>query len=319
MPQIAWVVTDGKVGMENQCLAVARRLGIEPVVKRVKLRAPWKQLSPWALRLGNRWSLSPGGDQLDGPLPDILIATGRHSVSSSLAIRDLTKGRCLRVQIQNPGIDPGNFDLVVVPRHDRLSGPNVLVTRGAPHGVTPQALEAARSKFAPRFADLPHPRIALLLGGNNGVYKLTQLAAVNLAQCLSTLARGSHGSVLVTPSRRTGAAVEAIFRDRLAGVPGEMWDGSGDNPYLGYLAYADHIVVTADSVNMACEAASTGKPVHVVPLDGGSDKFRRFHDGLVEDGITRPFHGTLESWSYPTFDDTTLVADRIRSLLAQRA
>jgi len=316
MSLICWVVTDGKVGMENQCLAIARRLGLDPVVKRVKMRAPWKQLSPWGLRLGNRWSLSPDGDQLDGPLPDLLIATGRHSVTSSLAIRDLTKGKCVRVQIQNPGIDPKNFDLVVVPRHDRLSGSNVLVTRGAPHGVTAAALEAAREKFAPRLAHLPRPRITLLLGGDNGVYKLTRSAAENLAQCLSTLARGSHGSVMVTPSRRTGAAIEAIFKEKLAGVAGEFWDGSGDNPYLAYLAYADHIVVTADSVNMACEAASTGKPVHVVPLDGGSDKFRRFHDGLVEDGITRPFHGTLESWSYPTFDDTGMVAERIRKMLA---
>jgi mitochondrial fission protein ELM1 len=318
MSLICWVVTDGKVGMENQCVAVARRLGLDPIIKRVKMRAPWKQLSPWGLRLGNRWSLSSEGDQLDGPLPDILIATGRHSVTSSLAIRDLTRGTCLRVQIQNPGIDPKNFDLVVVPRHDRLSGPNVLVTRGAPHGVTPERLAAAKEKFAPRLAHLPQPRIALLLGGNNGVYKLTELAARHLAECLSTLARGNHGSVMVTPSRRTGAAIEALFKERLAGVAGEYWDGSGDNPYLAYLAYADHIVVTADSVNMVCEAASTGKPVHVVPLYGGSEKFRRFHDGLVEDGITRPFHGALDSWTYPTFDDTGMVAERVLELLAHR-
>jgi mitochondrial fission protein ELM1 len=315
MSLICWVVTDGKVGMENQCVAVARRLGLDPIIKRVKMRAPWKQLSPWGLRLGNRWSLSPAGDQLDGPLPDILISTGRHSVTSSLAIRDMTRGKCLRVQIQNPGIDPGNFDLVVVPRHDRLSGPNVLVTRGAPHGVTPDVLAAAKDKFAPRLAHLPQPRIAVLLGGNNGVYKLTPLAAQNLAECLSTLARTNHGSVMVTASRRTGAEIEALFKARLANVAGEFWDGTGDNPYLGYLAYADHIVVTADSVNMVCEAASTGKPVHVVPLDGGSDKFRRFHEGLVADGITRPFHGTLESWTYPTFDDTEIVAERIRTML----
>lgn len=318
MPLICWVVTDGKVGMENQCVAVAKRLGLDPVIKRVRMRAPWKQLSPWALRIGNRRSLSAEGDQLDGPLPDLLIATGRHSVTSSLAVRDMTRGKCLRIQIQNPGIDPRHFDLVVVPRHDRLAGPNVLVTRGAPHGVTPEALAAAKEKFAPRFAHLAHPRIALLLGGNNGVYRLTGLAADKLAECLSTLARGTHGSVLVTPSRRTGASIEAAFRKRLAGVQGEIWDGAGDNPYLGYLAYADHIVVTADSVNMVCEAASTGKPVHVVPLDGGSDKFRRFHEGLVADGITRPFHGTLDSWHYGTFDDTGLVAARIRDMLAQR-
>jgi mitochondrial fission protein ELM1 len=314
---VTWVITDGKVGMENQCVAVARRLGLEPVIKRVKLRAPWKQLSPWALRHGNRHSLSSEGDQLDGPLPDLLIATGRHSVSSSLAVNELTGGKCLRVQIQNPGISPKYFDLVVVPRHDRLSGDGVLVTHGAPHSVTPANLENARAGF-PRLEDLPHPRVAVLLGGDNGVYRFTLPAAKALAECLSTLLRGNHGSLMLTPSRRTGAAIEAIFREKLGELPGEIWDGKGDNPYHAYLAYADHILVTADSVNMVCEAAATGKPVQVIPLDGGSDKFRRFHANLEAEGITRPFRGGLENWAYQPVDDTQMVADRIKAMLKER-
>jgi len=315
---ITWVVTDGKVGMENQCVAVARRLGLAPVIKRVKLRSPWRQLSPWALRLGNQFALSPDGDQLDGPLPDLLLATGRHSVAASLAIGQMTGGRCVRVQIQNPGIAPSHFDLLVVPRHDRLSGANVLVTRGAPHDVTRDTLATARLKFASRLAALPQPRIALLLGGNNGVYRFTTLAAENLAACLSTLVRGCGGSLMVTPSRRTGAPIEAIFRRLMPDLPGEMWDGSGDNPYLGYLAYADRILVTADSVNMVCEAVATGKPVQVIPLDGGSDKFRRFHQGLQQDGATRSFQGLLEQWPPAPFDDTQMIAERIDLLLKAR-
>lgn len=315
---LCWVITDGKAGMENQCVAVARRLGMEPVIKRVRLRSPWRQLSPWMLRIGNRFALAEGSDRLDPPFPDLLIATGRHSVAPSLAVRHLTQGRCLRVQIQNPGIRPSQFDLVAVPRHDRLRGPNVLVTHGAPHGVTPHALEQARSRFAQRLQGLPQPRIALLLGGDNGVYRFTELAADNLAECLSTVLRGNGGSLMLTPSRRTSARIQEIFRARLGALPGEIWDGSGDNPYLAYLAYADHILVTADSVNMVCEATATGKPVQVVPLDGGSNKFRRFHQGMEEEGITRPFHGALEQWSYQPFDDAGLVADRVAELLKER-
>jgi mitochondrial fission protein ELM1 len=315
---LCWVITDGKAGMENQCVAVARRLGLDPVVKRIRLRAPWRQFSPWALRIGNRLSLAAGSDRLDPPYPDLLIATGRHSVAPALAVRDLTRGECLRVQIQNPGISPRYFDLVVVPRHDRLSGPNIVVTHGAPHGVTPEALEAARSRFADRLAALPHPRVAVLLGGDNGVYRFTEVAAAALADCLSTLLRGNHGSLLLTPSRRTGPVIEKIFRQRLAALPGEIWDGSGDNPYLAYLAYADHILATADSVNMVCEAAATGKPVQVIPLDGGSAKFTRFHDAMQAEGITRPFRGALEQWSYGRFDDAGMVAERIADMLAER-
>lgn len=315
---VTWVITDGKIGMENQCVAIARRLGLEPVIKRVKLRSPWRQLSPWALRIGNHLALSPDGDQLDGPLPDLLLATGRHSVAASLAIGAMSGGGCLRVQIQNPGIDPGKFDLVVVPRHDRLAGANVLITKGAPHDVTPATLAAARQSFAQRLGGLPQPRIALLLGGNNGVYRFTSLAAENLAACLSTLVRGCGGSLMVTPSRRTGSKIETIFRQATATLPGEMWDGGGENPYLGYLAFADRILVTADSVNMVCEAVATGKPVQVIPLDGGSDKFRRFHQGLQQDGATRPFHGQFEQWPSAPFDDTGMVAERINQLLQAR-
>ncbi len=313
-----WVVTDGKAGMENQCVGLAEGLGLDPVIKRVRLRTPWKQLSPFLLRLGNRWSLAAEGDQLDGPLPDILIATGRHSVSSSLAIARMSRGRTFRVQIQDPGIHPRHFDLVVVPRHDRLRGANVIVTKGALHKVSAEKLAAAASRFAERLGHLPHPRIAVLVGGNSGAHRLTPAIAERLAERLAALARTHGAALMVTPSRRTGAENEAALRRHLAGLPGEIWDGRGDNPYLGYLATADFLVVTADSVNMVCEACSTGKPVYIVDLEGGSDKFRRFHQGLEVDGLTRRFDGKLDSWAYEPLDDTRQVAEIVRRKLTER-
>ena len=56
-----------------------------------------------------------------------------------------------------------------------------------------------------------------------------------------------------------------------------VWDGGGDNPYLALLADADAIFVTPDSVNMASEAAATGRPVYVLRLapHRGAAKFER--------------------------------------------
>ncbi len=56
--------------------------------------------------------------------------------------------------------------------------------------------------------------------------------------------------------------------------------------------------MTADSVSMISEAAATGKPVHILDLDGGSAKFARFHAAMQDAGITRPFTGRIEVWSY---------------------
>ena len=119
----------------------------------------------------------------------------------------------------------------------------------------------------------------------------------------------------MTPSRRTGAAGVALLRDRLNCPAASVWDGSGDNPYFALLALADAFLVTADLVSMISEAAATGKPVHVLDLDGGNPKFARFHAAMHAAGITRPFTGRIESWSYPPPDDTARAGAVLRALV----
>src|SRR3546814_15562002 len=81
----------------------------------------------------------------------------------------------------------------------------------------------------------------------------------DLAETLSDLARARGVGLTVTPRRRTGPDNEPILRARLAGLRAEIWAGEGENPYFAYLGLADAILVTADSVNMVYEAASTGR------------------------------------------------------------
>ena len=92
----------------------------------------------------------------------------------------------------------------------------------------------------------------------------------------------------------------------------------GENPYYAYLGLADAFMVTADSVSMISEAAATGKPVHVLELDGGNAKFARFHQLMREAGVTRPFSGRIETWSYPIPDDTVRAGATLRKLVLAR-
>jgi mitochondrial fission protein ELM1 len=216
-------------------------------------------------------------------------------------------------------IDISRFDLVVVPRHDGLSGPNVMTTRGSLHRVTARMLRAEAEKFAPLVASLPIPRIAVLIGGNNAVYSLTPREMKVIAAQLAAIA-GKKGGLMVTPSRRTGAENIKILQDALQGSGSYIWDWNGPvaNPYYGMLGLADVIIATCDSVGMVTEACSTGKPVMIIDLPGGSDKFRRFHQTMRDDGMTRPFRGEVEIWGYAPLDDMRLIADRIRQMIGKR-
>ena len=313
-----WVITDGKPGMENQCVGLAEALGVAPQIKRISLRAPWRQLSPY-FRAFLRFAPAPDCADLAPPWPDLVIASGRQSVPVGLRIRRTSRGRVFLVQIQDPVIDPRHFDLVIAPSHDRLRGDNVLVTTGSMHRVTAAQLSEAADRHRARLSHLPERRVAVLIGGDNAVYRLTPEVMRRLAGQLAALARDQGIGLMVTPSRRTGAANEAILRQALDGLPAEIWDGTGENPYFAYLGLADAIIATADSVNMVSEAGSTGKPVHIVDLEGGSAKFTAFHETMRAAGITRPFTGALESWEYTPPDETRRAAEEIARRMAARS
>ncbi|MEE3626771.1 mitochondrial fission ELM1 family protein [Nitrospirillum sp. BR 11752] len=320
-PPTCWVLSDGKAGMENQCLGLAEAVGATPVVKRIHLKTPWRQLSPY-LPLSLDSSLAPDSDPLAPPWPDLLITSGRQAVGAALAIRRRSGGHTFCVHIQNPGVPFGLLDLVVMPAHDRKDGPNVVESLGALHRVTTARLATEAARFAPQLDHLPRPRVAVLVGGSNGVYQLTPAVTAQLADRLADLARRGMG-LMVTPSRRTGAENEAVLRHRLAGpdLPPNaavVWDGTGPNPYFGYLGLADAVLCTGDSVSMVSEAASTGKPTYVIGLEGTSAKFDRFHALMVERGVTRPFTGVVEDWTPAPLDDTPRVAAEVVRRMAAR-
>ena len=309
-----WVVTDGKAGMISQCVGLAEALGFNPEIKQVRLRSPWRDLTPY-FRLGGRMQFTTESDPLTPPWPDLLIASGRHSVAASILVRRLSHGKTRTVQIQNPAISPRHFDLIVTPRHDDLTGDNVLVTRGALHRVTPAMLKEGAEQLGWRLQHLHRPYISVLIGGPNNAYRLDAETMRSLAARLAASARALDASLIITPSRRTGEANREILKDALVDVPHYLWTGQGDNPYFGLLGLADFIVVTADSVNMVSEAASTGKPVYVAQLPGGSPKFQAFHQRLIDDGVTRIFESKLEPYAYRPLDDVTLAAERVRAIL----
>ncbi len=316
-----WVVTDGKAGMEIQCLGLAEAMGCVPVVKRVSVGKPWRWMPAALLRKPFKApmeTLGPKGDFLSPPWPDLWIASGRQTVPLTRDVKRLSGGRTFTVQVQNPAIDPAAFDLIVTPEHDRLRAENVLKTRGALGRVTPERLAAAAEHFEPLYAQLPARRVAVLIGGNNKVFRMTADLMTKLTEQLARLVREESIGLMITPSRRTGARNVEILRRGLEGLPVHIWDGNGENPYFGILGLADAIICTGDSVNMVSESASTGKPVHIVQLEGGSAKFQRFHEAMQAAGITRPFTGELEQWSYTPLDETHRIAREIRARLQAR-
>ena len=312
-----WVLHDGKIGMANQVLGLAEALGWPFEEKRLVIRAPWRHLTPH-LWLYPMRALDPAGASLAPPWPDVIIACGRNTVALARTAKRRSGGQVFWVQVQDPRFARNEVDLIVAPRHDRMDGSNGFSTLGAVHRVSRAQLADAAAHLDPRLARLPQPLLAVLIGGDNAAYRLTDRGFARLCDQLADLAHKGFG-LAITPSRRTDEGRTAQLRERLKGLPAMIWDGSGDNPYFAMLAAADAILVTADSVSMVSEAAATGKPVYVIPLEGGTAKFARFHAAMRAAGITRDFTGTIEQWTYAPPEDTARAAAEIRRRMGRQA
>ena len=324
-PLSVWVVSDGRTGIENQALglaeAVQRLFPCVITVKRIRWRKRFDKLpsglkASWMLDVSSDPTAPAAGEAW----PDLWIATGRASVPLSLNVRRRSGGRTFVVQTQDPRVSPHRFDMVVAPAHDDLDGDAVFEITGSPHRITPPRIAEAAPGFAARLDPLPHPRVAVLVGGRSKAFDLTQAHAADLADQIAAAIAEAGGSLMLTFSRRTPPAARALMTARLAALPGMIWDGRGDNPLFAFLHAADHVLVTEDSANMAAEAASTGKPVQILPMVAlkPPGKFARLHTDLEAHGATRPFKGVLESWRYEPLAETDRAARAVLEAMAAR-
>lgn len=303
------ILTDRLVGLENQARGLAEAAGFTPDVSYLEPGGLWGRLAP---------RLWPDPLRVVGGLPavDAGFAIGAGGMAGAVGAA-LRRQRGLPVvQVQNPRLPLRRFDLVVVNRHDEVTGPNVVVTRTALHRVSPARLAAARTEWAGRLAAPGQRLVSVLVGGSNGRYRLDAATAGALAGALAALMRADPAlAVAVTPSRRTAPAAVAALQAALVPRGATVWDGTGENPYFGMLALADAVVVTADSVSMVSEAVATAAPVFVVRLPGRSRRIGMFIEGLLRDGRIRVFEGDVTPFPARPLDDTAEAAQEMRRRL----
>lgn len=303
-----WILSEGLTGLQTQAIGLAEAAGLPHELRVLAPRAPWKF---FAAKLWPK-PLAAVAETVRAPLPPLVIGCGGMAAAIGAALRRDSRAV---VQVQHPRMDPRRFDLIVVNRHDDLTGPNVVVTRTALHRVTPARLAVAAETWRDRFAPLRRPLIAVLVGGSNGRFRLDAGVGGRLANDLAAMMQRDGVGVAVTPSRRTDPAVVRVLTEALAPLGGYVWDGTGDNPYFGMLALADAIVVTMDSVSMVSEAVATAAPVLLAELPGRSRRIGVFHDALLAEGRMRMFQGRFETWNTAPLDDTPLAAAELRHRL----
>ena len=322
-----WVITDNKAGNKTQARALAdaiqtvfaqksakkskkttQKTTIEIHDKTIECSLPWRYLplSLWGkATLGTRdTTIIP---KTTDDFPDMIISCGRQGAGVARCLRRMgilfrgveNKRPPFAVHIQNPRTPRQDFDIIVAPAHDNFTGDNVLLSNGAISRFNRQNLDTVKRKTAKQYAHLPRPIIAVSLGGENKAYTITPDWINQTAQSLLDISDKTGGSLLISPSRRTGADNTQQLATALADINGVFWDGTGNNPYEEFLAHADMHIVTCESVNMISDCIMTERPVYILDLPekttlfNKSKKFKSYVNTVINKQLAFPFKSDI--------------------------
>ncbi len=278
-----WVLMGHKAGDNSQVLALGEALDWPFEVKRFVYRK--RELFSILQLVTLAGFVKRKSDKLVPPWPDLVISAGRRNepIARWIQRQAAREGKQVRlVHVGRPWAHYDKFDLLVTTPQYRLpTRGNILHNMTPLHRVSNEKLEAGRREWAPRLKHLKRPYVAVLVGGNSGPYTLDRRTATRLGRDASAMAQSLGGSLLVTTSARTRATAAKALEDAIV-APAHIYSWSPDkeaNPYFAYLALADAIIVTGDSMSMLAEACATGKPVHIFDMGIGRNAMRESGGG----------------------------------------
>ncbi len=315
-----WIITDGTVGMFNQCVAVTESLKLEPTILKVH-PTPILRLFPRLAKIPT-WRLTIGRtpDWIKGPYPDYIISCGRKMSGISIGLRRISKGKSKTIHIQDPGITPENFDVLIVPSHDKVAQlennyPNLIISTGSLTSLVKERIMSSTSKMINRFGPISGKQILVLLGGNNRRYRVSNKAIEKMAENLNRYATKKNARLIIIPSRRTPSKAKFLFERKIEGQRHIFWDGKMSNPYPEIFSIADEIIVTSDSVNMATEACIFGLPVLIAYWQEERGRIAKFHDIMKDGGFTYPFSENTELIQPKILNQMPNIAVKIHAIL----
>lgn len=313
--QTVTIFTEDFAGMKSQAVGFATRAGFLHDFCYLSPKAPWKYISapywPFPLR-----AVHPFQSRQADPVHISVGSVGGVINARLRSFHSKQKDKeHIAIHIQNPRIALDRFDLVIANPHDEIAGRNVLISRTALHPLSPEIFAEHKRKWLFRLKRNDNPLVSVLIGGNNGRFTLNRASAEILANQLKQLMLDQPINLALTPSRRTDPEALQCLKDHLLPLGAYIWDGTGDNPYIGLLSCADFILATVDSVSMVSEAVATTAPVMILPLPGKSRRIFSFIESLKQENRVRMFKGKLERWAVNALDDTDEIIHQARKRL----
>ena len=301
------LLTEGMHGMISQVEGLAKALDIDFTHHKVELNSFWKLIPPKLTPVSNFTFNS-----IDSTDFDIIISCGRKSVIPSIYLKKNSKKKVYNIHIQDPKVDLKNFDFIVAPEHDGLTGENVILSKGSVHYFTNEEIINNHDYLSSRL-NKQKEYLTLILGGPNKYYDYNDQNLTKVFDRIKNILEKNNLQAIIIPSMRTPKKTIELSNNYF-GKDNLVINDIDKKAYLSGLSLAKYIVVTCDSTSMISEAALTGKPIYIaeIPAKINDYRFRRFRELFSNLNIIKILDEKVEIWKYKTLDEANRIATEIK-------
>ncbi len=305
------LLTEGMHGMISQVEGLAKALDIDFTHHKVELNKFWKLIPPKFTPVSNFTFNSITSNDFD-----IIISCGRKSVIPSIYLKKSSKKKVQNIHIQDPKVSLNNFDFIIAPEHDGLTGENVILSKGSIHYLTKEEITNNHEYLSEKL-NKEKEYLSLILGGPNKYYDYNEKNLIKIFDKIKSILESNNLQAIIIPSMRTPEKI-IDFTQNYLGENNLVIKDVDKKAYLSSLSLAKYIVVTCDSTSMISEAALTGKPIYIaeIPAKSNDYRFRKFRDLFHKLKIIKNLNEKVEIWNYEILDETNRIAKEIKKKIS---
>ena len=305
------LLTEGMHGMISQVEGLAKALDIDFTHHKVEQNSFWKLIPPKFTPVSNFTFNSITTNDFD-----IIISCGRKSVIPSIYLKKNSKKKVHNIHIQDPKVSLNNFDFIIAPEHDGLTGENVILSKGSIHYLTKEEITNNHEYLSEKLNN-EKEYLSLILGGPNKYYDYNEKNLIKIFDKIQSILESNNLQAIIIPSMRTPEKI-IDFTQKYLGENNLVIKDVDKKAYLSSLSLAKYIVVTCDSTSMISEAALTGKPIYIaeIPAKSNDYRFRKFRDLFHKLKIIKNLNEKVEIWNYEILDETNRIAKEIKKKIS---
>ena len=301
------LLTEGMHGMISQVEGLAKALDLDFIHEKIELNNFWKIFPPKLTPISQKVFKKIYAEDFD-----VIISCGRKSVIPSVFLKKNSSKKVVNIHIQDPKVSLDNFNFIIAPEHDGLTGNNVYQTKGAIHYLTKKEIEDNKNYLKDHLVE-NKDYFTLILGGPTKHYEYSLENIKNILEKFKKLLITNNLQGIVVPSMRTPNNIISFTKEFL-GNENLVIEKVDKKAYLSALGVAKFISVTCDSTSMISEAALTGKPLYIaeIPAKKNDYRFKKFRDLFSKLNITKNLNEKLETWHYESLNETIRIAEEIK-------